>query len=106
MVNITIFTRNSAVCGFSSVGHAGQNAHGKDIVCAAVSALTINCANALETIANASPIVKQSDGYLTVEVLESHYNHDAFILLTALQQGLTDIVASYPKYISIRKVEK
>lgn len=106
MVKITIFIRNNAVYGFSSIGHAGQNVHGKDIVCAAVSALTINCANALESIAKVSPIVNASDGCLTVEVKESHYNHDASILLEALQLGLTDIASSYPKYITIKKVKE
>ena len=41
-------TPDGAYTGFSVTGHAGSGEYGKDIVCAAVSALAIHTANAIE----------------------------------------------------------
>ena len=41
--------------GFSVRGHAGYAEAGSDIVCAAVSALTTTCVNAMESVAGVLP---------------------------------------------------
>ena len=40
MTRITFFKHDGLYLGFSCEGHTGYDEHGKDIVCAAVSALT------------------------------------------------------------------
>ena len=64
MITVTIFRRNDAYLGFRSEGHAGYAEEGYDILCAAVSALTINCANSIERIAGDPIEDREEDGFL------------------------------------------
>ena len=48
MVKITFFKRDGIYYGFRETGHAGFDDAGKDIVCAAVSAMTMLVINAIE----------------------------------------------------------
>lgn len=71
--------------GFEISGHAGYAHHGEDIVCAAVSVLSINTANALsELTTNEVDIQMNDDGYLRVSANElDSYGElllDAFVL--------------------------
>ena len=52
MIRVTLFkSPGGNITGFSCKGHAGYAEEGSDIVCAAVSALSITCANALQSVA-------------------------------------------------------
>jgi len=71
--------------GFEISGHAGFANHGKDIVCAAVSVLSINTANALSELTNNKINIQMNeDGYLKVIAKElDSYGElllDAFVL--------------------------
>ena len=49
MINVRIETDSDGnTLGITVDGHAGYDEYGKDIVCAAVSALTVNMANSVE----------------------------------------------------------
>ena len=48
MTNITIYKRGDLNIGFKVFGHSGYDESGKDIVCAGISALTINFINSVE----------------------------------------------------------
>ena len=48
MIEVTVYQNTDGKkIGFSSVGHAGYDEYGHDIVCAGVSALVINCINSI-----------------------------------------------------------
>ena len=95
--------------GFSIDGHAGY-ADGDDIVCAAVSALSINTANALETLAGEEIVCREEDGVLAVElpgVRVSKASHDAELLMRALLQGLVSIRDTYGQdYVQVAVSQK
>ena len=48
MIKITFFKRGEVYFGFKETGHAGFDDAGKDIVCAAISAMTMLVVNAVE----------------------------------------------------------
>ena len=48
MIHVTILKAGHQYKGFICVGHAGYAREGYDIICSAVSALTINTINSLE----------------------------------------------------------
>ncbi len=50
MTNITIYCSNNDYVGFRVSGHSGYSEAGYDIVCAGISALTINCINSIEKL--------------------------------------------------------
>ena len=101
MIRVTLFkSPGGNITGFSCKGHAGYAEEGSDIVCAAVSALSITCANALQSVAGAEPEITEKDGFLTASLREDQMNHDSQVILRTFEQGIRDMAASYPKYIS------
>ncbi len=97
--------------GFSVEGHAGYAGEDEDdIVCAAVSALSINTANALETLAGEETVCQEEDGVLVVElprVRASLVSHDAELLMRALLQGLVSIRDTYGQdYVQVAVSQK
>lgn len=101
MIRVTLFKSvRGDITGFSCKGHAGYAEEGSDIVCAAVSVLSITCANALQSVAGAEPEITEKDGFLTASLREDQMNHDSQVILRTFEQGIRDMAASYPKYIS------
>ena len=92
MTKIFLYVRGKDdIRGFLSAGHADWAEEGIDIVCAAVSALTQTCVNALETFTGILPAVRMNEGFLAVRLPEDCQDHDAQVLLHGLLQGLRDI---------------
>ena len=102
MTKIFLYVRGKDdIRGFLSTGHADWAEEGSDIVCAAVSALTQTCVNALETFAGILPAARMNDGFLAVRLPEDCQAHDAQVLLHGLLQGLRDIEKQYPHHVRL-----
>ena len=106
MIRVAFFRKEGRIVGFESEGHAGYAESGHDIVCAAVSALLITCANGLESVAHVTPSVRQNDdaGYLKAELpdrLDEAQLHDAGIVLAVAEQGLQAIAQQYPGFLRV-----
>ena len=101
MTEVTIY-RNSEdkYIGFESKGHANFRKAGKDIVCAAISILTVNCANSIEEIAHVKCDVTEGDGYLKVTVRDFD-NDNVQLFIESLKLGLTEIQKDYPKNLKL-----
>lgn len=90
---------------FSCRGHAGYAEEGYDIICAAVSALTVNTINAIERFTEDAFEGDASDGDISWRFTERPVSDKAGLLMDTLVLGLKDIQESYgKKYIKI--VEK
>ena len=61
MIKAAFYTRNGHYIGFSVTGHAGFDEEGHDIVCASVSALTVNTVNSLEKFTSDRVITEYCD---------------------------------------------
>jgi len=106
MTTVTLLNVQEMFCGFVCEGHTGYAETGSDIVCAAVSALTLTCANALESVASIQVKVKRrpKDAFLQVllpEIMTEEQRHDSQVLLRCLQQGIGDLAAQYPKHVHL-----
>ena len=88
--------------GYTVSGHAGWDEEGRDIVCAAVSALSFACANALESVCGLRPEARASKGSMTVR-LPADAGHDAQVVLGVFRQGLTDLQEQYPDLIAFNE---
>lgn len=92
---------------FRLSGHAESGPVGHDLVCSAVSALSIGTVNNLTRIAAIEPEINANEekgGYLEVilpENLKIEQIEKAEILLQSLYYSLSDIEQEYGKYISI-----
>ena len=107
MTRVTLFTDSQRrLTGFECLGHSGYAESGSDIVCAAVSALSLTCINAMESVAGIKPSAVESDGLLTVDLAENQLTHDVQVILRTFEQGIKDIAASYPKYVRFHLMVK
>ena len=103
MICVTIVqTKDKQIRAFQVSGHAGFAESGQDIVCSAVSALTITTINALEVYTSQPFEVDQDeeDGIITVNFLDD-LSHDAELLMKSLILGLRSIENEYNKKDSL-----
>lgn len=102
MVKITIFQNSrQQLTGFDCLGHAGY-AEDNDIVCAAASALVINCINSIEMLTDARFTCdsRESDGMISFR-LEDETGADVQLLMKSLALGLEEMERNYEEYIDM-----
>ena len=100
MTQITFHrTRAGEYQGFTCDGHAAYAAYGKDIVCAAISALVINTINSLEEITEeAMDITTDEDsGTIRCFFVNQPLKETSRVLMDSLVLGLTQIEKQYGK---------
>ncbi len=96
---------------FTLSGHAASGPYGHDLVCAAVSALTIGTANNLTRLASIEPEIdanEEEGGFLEVVLPDGSdktQQHTAQILLANLYHSLLDIQKEYGEFLSVSKNE-
>ncbi len=95
MISVTVFQKDGQFTGFLCQGHAGYAEEGYDIVCSAVSALTLNTVNSLEAFTEDGMKVEQKEdgGYLKLE-LTGEISGEADLLMRSLILGLQTIEES------------
>ena len=101
MVTATVVKNPSGYVSFECSGHAGFMKKGRDIVCAAVSMLTINTANSIMTLTDSKISVSQKDGYISWK-FEDIPDKDATLLMDSMIIGLRSIEEDYKgKYLRL-----
>ena len=105
MITVEVRKSTQGYTGFSSKGHAGYAEEGYDIICAAVSALTVNAVNSIEKYTEDAFKLEAKDGMIRWKFTELPISKEAALLMDSLILGLYDIQENYgKKYIKI--VEK
>ena len=96
MISITIFETDHQYKGFLCKGHAGYAEEGYDIICAAVSVLTVNTINSLEQFTEDEMEVEQAPdgGYLKL-MMSGKLSKEADLLMKSLVLGLQTLEESY-----------
>lgn len=109
MIKVVIYkAREGETTGFKVTGHAGFNAHGKDIVCSAVSALAQTALLGLLKVAEAEVVYKIEVGYLKCELIKADSEKKRIMceaILGTMYEGIKSIQESYIKYIDIVEEE-
>ena len=85
--------------GYCVSGHTGFAKAGQDIVCAAISFMSIACANALERIAGTVPEITEKDGFLDVRLFSP--NDHALIIFKVFESGMKYLKEAYPTHIKL-----
>ena len=105
MTNITVEYEGERIVRLESIGHAGNQRVGENIVCAAVSVLMQTCVNALEAVAGIAPALTVNEGKAQLAIALPKANaqteHDAQIILRTTVLGLTDISHEYPRLVKL-----
>ncbi|MBR2474294.1 MAG: ribosomal-processing cysteine protease Prp [Clostridia bacterium] len=116
MTKITFFKRNGIYYGFNESGHSGYADAGQDIVCAALSAMTMLIVNTIE-VSYASDVeytIDEDTTDITVKVPaaldSSPENISKQFAVSGLIQGyfmqLMDMLEDYYDYLSVEEIEK
>ena len=103
MTSITFYRDdNDKYFGFECMGHAGFSKFGKDIVCAAISTLTINFVNSVDELTGVKCEVENDEkaGYLKV-MIKDYDNGNVQLLFKSLSLGLNGIQEDYSKYLKL-----
>ncbi len=92
--------------GFDIRGHAGYEESGKDIICSAVSALSITTVNAIDTFTDVCFNGDMNpDGSIQFRIT-SNFDDKTQLLLSTLALGLTDISKEYgEQYLKVHYKE-
>ena len=105
MTKVTIYRNEKKECvGFRAVGHAGYAYEGEDIVCAAISVLTINTINAIEAFTDVEASVSSNDETGMIDYRIDKSTKDTTLLLNTMILGLEMIVSNedYAEYIDLK----
>ena len=105
MIQVDVFTDSEGnTQGIEVSGHAGYDEYGRDIVCAAVSSLTLNMANSVEAFTEDG-----FDGSMDEQAgrfefrFTGEISPESKLLMDSLVLGLQNIEDSYgDEYIKIR----
>lgn len=100
MIKVEIVYSNKNLTFIKVKGHANSNEYGKDLVCAAVSAVTVGALNALEDDSKFEIEVEPGD--VSIDIKEKPSEHDLTVLEIMILQ-LKTIEVSYSSYISIKE---
>ncbi len=94
MITVTVYKRSDVYCGFHCKGHAGYAEEGSDIICSAVSALTVNTVNSIEAFTKDHINASTGKGYLEAHI-DGEVSGEAGLLLRSMVLGLQDIQKNY-----------
>ena len=103
MIQAIVKKKDDQIIGFHIEGHSGYEDRGKDIVCAAVSALAINCVNSIDVFTGDRCIVENDEAQGMIDLLvQGNISEPAELLLKSLVLGLEEISKSYGnQYLSV-----
>ncbi|HOA15891.1 MAG TPA: ribosomal-processing cysteine protease Prp [Bacillota bacterium] len=106
MIEIWVRKDGGKTKGYRVEGHAGWAESGKDIVCAAVSALAIGAENGLSEVAGAVQEASGEGGFLEVTLkpeLDERARIQAEAIVDSMVLALARISERYPGRILIHK---
>ncbi|MGA9226228.1 MAG: ribosomal-processing cysteine protease Prp [Mesobacillus sp.] len=106
MIRATINrTKSGSIQSFSISGHAGFAAHGSDIVCAGVSAVSFGAVNSIISLTGITPDIEQgADGFLRCDIpdnLPEDTQEKMQLLLEGMVVSLQTLEREYGKHIKI-----
>ena len=91
---------------FQISGHADYRKRGKDIVCAAVSAVSIGTVNSIQALAGVELPAEMKDGWLTshIPILSDQDSESKTqLLLESMLTMLKSISKDYSKHVSVKE---
>ena len=107
MTKCEFFTEEDRITGFSISGHSGYAEAGKDIVCAAISAIVTLAEATINDVcgAKAKVRVKEEDARITLTLPTSCDEEESIqAVLTGMMLTLISLREDHPDYIEVLEV--
>jgi uncharacterized protein YsxB (DUF464 family) len=107
MVSAVFKKVSSKIVSVNLSGHAESSDEGYDMVCSAVSAVSLTIANGITEVLNIKPAIYLEDGFLSMDLnrLSSEDIDKCQVLLETLIIGFKGIETNYGDYISVEVEE-
>lgn len=107
MINARFKEKCGNIVSAKLSGHAGASDDGYDMICSAVSAISITIANGITEIIKVKPEIKLKDGFLSLDLsnLSKEDLKECQILLKTMLLGLKNIEINYSEYINVETEE-
>jgi len=116
MTKLTFFKRNGKFYGFEEKGHTGYGEEGNDILCAALSSMTMLIINAIE-VAYASDVQYTIDEKTTdIKVIaygalpefeaDERKNYAISGLIEAYYLQINDLLEDYYDYLDVNEIDE
>ncbi len=109
MTTVKIIKKNDLIVKVEASGHACFAEHGKDIVCAAVSALCQGTLLGLKKVLKINPevVVDRKKSIISFDLLNLNNIEidNAQILLKTLELSLKDILIGNEKYLLLKQIK-
>ena len=99
MITVKLIRKDGNVIGVKTSGHSGIAESGCDLLCAAVSTLVQTAYLAISDICG-KVNYKKNDGLFEFDV---PCNHDAQVIIRAMQVGLQDLSSGYPQNLKLEE---
>ena len=96
MIKLTLIKNDNVITNINIIGHAGYDVSGKDIVCAAVSSISITTINALLKYDKDSISYKNS-----LEIIIHKHDKVIDLLIDNMLDMLKELEQDYKKYIKV-----
>lgn len=96
MIQVIVKKQKENIMGFRVEGHSGYASQGLDIICSAVSVLTINCINSVEEFTSDTFVLdtEEERGYIDFS-FKTEPSKEAALLLRSWEMGITQISRTY-----------
>lgn len=104
MTKVTFSKRGNKIHSFTIKGHTGYDVAGQDIVCSAISTLSLGIGDGIIEVLKVKPEVSINDGFLSMDfcnITEVELDKSQ-VLLETLLLGLKNIEKLYGKYIKVK----
>lgn len=91
---------------FEIKGHSGSAEAGRDIVCAAVSAISQTALLGLLKVCSLELNYTAEDGYLKAELpkeMPEEKRQKAEVILLTMREGLRDVACGYPRFVKLEE---
>lgn len=108
MTEICVYRKGQTIVKYTLRGHTGLAEQGEDIVCAAVSAVSMATLNGLTDVIAIPVGYEMAEGYLECilpDNLSEEERHDADVLLHTMVLSLKNLEEQYGEYITIMELE-
>lgn len=105
MTKIVFYKKNDLLVGFKLTGHTNFAAHGEDVLCAGISAISQGTCLGIEKVLRIKAKLKKDDnkGYLELDLTKNSHEEieKAQVLIQTMYQSLLDISIGNEKYMNV-----
>jgi uncharacterized protein YsxB (DUF464 family) len=103
MVNVRFLKEDDRLIAFDISGHAGFDDQGFDVVCSAISAMSITIANGIIEVLNIDAACEVRDGFLSLTLKELSLEdiERCEVLMKTLLISLESMKVNYGDYINV-----